>query len=302
LRIDAAVYKTLLESTRAIPWRIDWPTHRFSYIGPQIEPLLGWARDSWSTVDDWASRIHQEDRQRVVDFCVSQSRQGVDHEADYRALKADGGWVWIRDVVHVVREREEVVALVGFMFDISERRERELEVLRLHRELEELSYRDGLTDVANRRMFERTLAVAWERATSVGGALAILLVDIDFFKDYNDCYGHLAGDECLRRVASILVAACTPSGGLVARFGGEEFGVVLPDVDGTTAAIIAERCRRFVSDARIPHAGAKASGYLTVSVGVGAVRPASGTSAREFLDSVDRRLYLAKRNGRDRVE
>ena len=98
------VYKTLLESTKAIPWKIDWATMRFAYIGPQIEELLGWTPDSWETVEDWAERMHPDDRQWVVDFCVAQSKAGVDHEADYRALTQDGNYVWIRDVVHVVRD------------------------------------------------------------------------------------------------------------------------------------------------------------------------------------------------------
>lgn len=82
---DSSVYRTLLESTKAIPWKINWRTMRFEYIGPQIEALLGWPQDSWLTVDDWATRMHPEDRERVVNFCVSQSEAGVDHEADYRA-------------------------------------------------------------------------------------------------------------------------------------------------------------------------------------------------------------------------
>src|SRR5689334_1528202 len=101
---DDDVYKTLLESTKAIPWKIDWATMRFAYIGPQIEQLLGWAPDSWKTVDDWATRMHADDRDRIVGFCVAQSKAGVDHEADYRALHADGTFRWIRDVVHVVRD------------------------------------------------------------------------------------------------------------------------------------------------------------------------------------------------------
>src|SRR3569623_139855 len=120
---DSAVYKTLLESTKAIPWRIAWKTLRFTYIGPQIGPLLGWSPESWVSVEDWASRIHEDERESIVNFCVSQSQSGVDHEADYRALTPDGSYVWIRDVVHVVRTPEgEVEALGGFMFDISERK------------------------------------------------------------------------------------------------------------------------------------------------------------------------------------
>lgn len=86
---NADVYRTLLESTKAIPWKIEWATLRFAYIGPQIESLLGWTPDSWVSVDDWASRMHPEDRDYVVNFCVSQSQAGVDHEADYRALTRD---------------------------------------------------------------------------------------------------------------------------------------------------------------------------------------------------------------------
>ena len=103
---DAAVYRTLLESTKAIPWRIDWATMQFTYIGPQIEELLGWTPSSWVSVNDWAERIHVEDRQKTVDFCVAQSQQGVDHEADYRAVTRDGDYKWIRDVVHVVRRAD----------------------------------------------------------------------------------------------------------------------------------------------------------------------------------------------------
>jgi len=142
---DPGVYRTLLESTKAIPWRIDWATMRFTYIGPQIEELLGWSQASWLTVDDWANRIHEEDRQKTVEFCVAQSQKGVDHEADYRAITYQGDHVWIRDVVHVVRRPYgSVESLVGFMFDISARKEAEDKIVQLQRELELLSYRDSL--------------------------------------------------------------------------------------------------------------------------------------------------------------
>ena len=120
---DLAVYKTLLESTRAIPWKIDWKTMTFAYIGPQIESLLGWSQASWVSAEDWAARIYADDRDRVVEFCISQSQNGVDHEADYRALTAAGDYVWIRDVVR--DDNGEVDALIGFMFDISERKKTE---------------------------------------------------------------------------------------------------------------------------------------------------------------------------------
>ncbi len=165
LDADNAVYKTLLESTKAIPWKIDWSTLQFSYIGPQIEQLLGWSPASWVTVEDWASRMHPEDRAWVVDYCVAQSKSGTDHEADYRALTKDGEYVWIRDVVHVVRNAEgEVEALIGFMFDITERKNTEQKLIVLQKELEELSFKDALTGVYNRRMFDSVIDVEWANA------------------------------------------------------------------------------------------------------------------------------------------
>ncbi|HWW68599.1 MAG TPA: diguanylate cyclase, partial [Duganella sp.] len=221
---DAGVHRTLLESTRAIPWRIDWATMRFTYIGPQIEALLGWKQSSWLSVNDWADRIHEEDRGKTVDFCVAQSQSGIDHEADYRALTSDGDYVWIRDVVHVVRRADGgVEALVGFMFDITERKQAEDKILQLQRELEVLSYRDSLTGVANRRMFDTLYPVEWAKARATGEPLSVVVIDIDYFKQYNDHYGHIQGDECLKRVAKALAVVATRSRDFFARYGGEEF-------------------------------------------------------------------------------
>lgn len=122
---DQNAYKTLLESTKAIPWQIDWESKRFTYIGPQIETLLGWSQDSWISAQDWIDRIHPDERESTSTYCISQSIEGVDHEADYRALKADGGYVWVRDVVHVIRNNGATTTLIGFMFDISARKQAE---------------------------------------------------------------------------------------------------------------------------------------------------------------------------------
>ncbi len=296
---DGAIYKTLLESTRAIPWRIDWATMQFTYIGPQIGELLGWPPDSWVSVEDWASRMHPEDREFVVNFCVSQSQNGVDHEADYRALHRDGHYVWIRDVVHVIRRNDDVEALVGFMFDISERKKNEEELVRLQRELEALSYKDGLTGVANRRMLDQVLAREWASAYRNQQPLSLILIDIDFFKEYNDHYGHVAGDDCLRRVAELLASAAARPRDLAARYGGEEFVLVLPETDAEAAMGVAERCRGLVLDEMIPHARSTAAGCLSISVGVGTVVPAEDASPEAFIAEVDRSLYRAKDEGRN---
>ena len=301
METDAAVYKTLLESTNAIPWRIDWKTMQFTYIGPQIEALLGWTPESWRTVNDWADRMHPDDRDKVVNFCVSQSQAGADHEADYRALTREGSYVWIRDVVHVVRKDGEVEALVGFMFDISMHKRNEDEVLRLQRELEALSYKDGLTNVANRRMLDQVVEREWASAYRNQQPLSLIFADIDFFKEYNDHYGHIAGDDCLRRVAGALNAAAARPRDLLARFGGEEFVLLLPETDADAAMAVAARCLGAVLDEMIPHQHSRIGEYLTVSLGVGTIVPQEQDSAAEFFEKVDGLLYQAKQQGRNRV-
>ncbi|WP_028484562.1 sensor domain-containing diguanylate cyclase [Thioalkalivibrio sp. ALE17] len=298
---DSDVYRTLLESTRAIPWRIDWATMRFTYIGPQIEALLGWTPESWVSIDDWVARMHPDDRESVVNFCVTQSQSGVDHEADYRALTRDGHYIWIRDVVHVVRKGGEVEALVGFMFDISERKQQEEELLHLKTELEALSYRDSLTGIANRRQFDLVLEREWAHARRDQRPLAVIMLDVDHFKEYNDRYGHPAGDVCLQRIASCLGGVVEREQDLLARLGGEEFVLILPDTDRESAHTLAERCLQRIRDEAIPHASSRITPTLTASAGVSSIIPDATGGAARLVEAADRALYQAKRNGRNRV-
>ncbi|MDI1253007.1 sensor domain-containing diguanylate cyclase [Thermomonas sp.] len=296
---DAGVYKTLLESTNAIPWKLDWPDLRFAYIGPQIESLLGWTQDSWKTVEDWATRMHPDDRERTVNFCVAQSQAGMDHEADYRALTRDGAYVWIRDVVHVTRnDAGEVTSLVGFMFDISERKQAEVELLRLHKELEALSLTDALTEIANRRLFDQRLDVEWNDSRRSGKPLSLLIVDIDWFKQYNDLYGHPAGDACLKQIAGVLQGAARRSRDVAARLGGDEFGLLLPDTDAATAQALARELEAAVTALQIPHGFDDAGEWVSISIGVDTQVAGDANDASGFVDHTNRMLYAAKRKPR----
>lgn len=300
MEYDSAVYKTLLESTKAIPWKIDWNSMTFAYIGPQIERLLGWSPSSWVSVNDWVERMHPEDREWVVDYCVAQSKAGTDHEADYRALSKDGEYVWIRDVVHVMRnENGDVDSLIGFMFDISERKKTEEKLISLQKELQELSFKDGLTGVANRRMFDSVMELEWANARRNKQSLSLIMIDIDYFKQYNDHYGHIQGDDCLKRVAQVLSSAGTRARDFSARFGGEEFVLVLPETEAESAYKVAERCRKLIANENIPHEKSQSGQLLTVSLGVGSIIPSHDDEPTAFIEEVDRRLYQAKQKGRN---
>ena len=299
---DASSYKTLLESTRAIPWKIDWATMTFAYVGPQIEELLGWTPASWKSAQDWVERMHPDDRAWVPDFCIGQSKAGVDHEADYRALKSDGSYVWIRDVVHVLRnEKGETEALVGFMFDISERKRTEEQLKELRHKLEDLSFKDGLTGVANRRRFDALFETEWRSARRTKKPLSLILIDIDFFKQFNDKYGHVRGDDCLRRVAQKLGAQGARPRDCVARYGGEEFVLLLPETDAEGAAHIAARCREALAEEKITHEASSVAKIVTLSIGAGTIVPGQDDDASKFLERVDQSLYQAKKQGRNTV-
>jgi diguanylate cyclase (GGDEF)-like protein/PAS domain S-box-containing protein len=299
---DSAVYKTLLESTKAIPWKIDWSTMRFAYIGPQIERLLGWTQASWLTADDWAQRIHPDDREKTVNFCVSQSQAGIDHQADYRALTAQGEHIWIRDVVHVVRNKDgSVDSLIGFMFDIDEQKKAEEKIANLQNELEAMSYQDGLTHVANRRMFDMVMKKEWANAQITNQPLSLILIDIDYFKQYNDYYGHVQGDECLKQVATALNSSMKRTRDFFARYGGEEFIMILPDTDADAARAIAERCRVQIFKQQIRHEKSQVSQIVTISLGVGTITPSHQDEFIQFIEKTDARLYQAKQAGRNRV-
>jgi len=192
--------------------------------------------------------------------------------------------------------------LVMTRLDIAPLVEKGLALERSNEQLLRLSTTDGLTGIANRRQFELTLQGEWQRSARSQARISLLMVDIDHFKRYNDHYGHLAGDECLRQVARLLGLCVKRSGELVSRFDGEEFAVLLPGVDATEARRVAERCLHQLQAARIPHAGAPDVAWLSVSIGVASCVAAPGQAALRLVDDALQALANAKSAGRARVE
>jgi two-component system, cell cycle response regulator len=172
------------------------------------------------------------------------------------------------------------------------------ELEKLNRMLFDQSRKDALTSLGNRLRLREDLEVLQGRAERYGHSYAVVLCDVDFFKDYNDRYGHLAGDDVLRKVARI-ISTHGRSGDTAYRYGGEEFLIVLPEQDVEAASAIADRLRRSVEDMRIPHEAGGASGVVTISAGVAA--SSDTASADDLLEEADTRLYDAKEAGRNRV-
>jgi diguanylate cyclase (GGDEF)-like protein len=167
--------------------------------------------------------------------------------------------------------------------------------------LDEQAHIDGLTGIANRRRFDEYGSRVVGTAERRGTALSALMVDIDFFKAYNDTFGHLAGDDCLRHIAHIIRAQVPRPGDLVARYGGEEFVIVLVDTNAQGAVIVAERIRAAVEAAKIAHAASTGLPYVTVSIGAGEFHPGEGETHETVVGRADDALYRAKNDGRNRV-
>ncbi len=211
-----------------------------------------------------------------------------------------------------------ITALAGLRIHGHQRRERELEdkvaiaTLRLRKahealeaaneRLKELSLHDPLTGIPNRRSFDQTMALFWQQSLRTGAPLSLLMIDIDLFKDYNDRSGHLAGDACLRKVASILRDALRRRTDILARFGGEEFAVLLPSSSTATACQLAEDLRRAVESAGIEHPTSRHNGVLTISIGVASVVASPDMHPPDLIAASDAALYLAKAHGRNRIE
>lgn len=167
--------------------------------------------------------------------------------------------------------------------------------------LETLALIDGLTGIPNRRRFDETLKTEWKRSLRLGNTLAIIMIDIDYFKAYNDNYGHGTGDQCLKTVARALSGELVRPADILARYGGEEFVAVMPDTNGPGALQTAERLCSEVAALRLPHGFSRAADYVTISAGCATLQPAPGQSPRELLKRADEMLYLAKEQGRNRV-
>lgn len=177
----------------------------------------------------------------------------------------------------------------------------QIELKRARDQLTRMAVTDGLTGLANRRQFEETLERENARLARTQGELSVILMDIDYFKPFNDTLGHVRGDDCLREVARVLEEVISRSSDLAARYGGEEFGCILPDTPLEDAEQVAERVRAVIEDLAIPHPGSEVADHVTASLGVASLHCQPRQSALRVVARADEQLYRAKAEGRNRV-
>ncbi|MCP4289025.1 MAG: diguanylate cyclase [Gammaproteobacteria bacterium] len=168
--------------------------------------------------------------------------------------------------------------------------------------LRDLANLDGMTGIPNRRLFDHQLEHQWRHASSNGIPLSLILMDIDFFKSYNDHFGHVAGDDCLKKVATALARATCRDTDMVARYGGEEFVCLLPGTDAQGAETVGDRLRNAVLELEIPHEYSDVARHLTLSLGGATCVPDLTESSSALVEQADRNLYVAKEQGRNRLQ
>ncbi|MBV8848205.1 MAG: diguanylate cyclase, partial [Methylobacteriaceae bacterium] len=270
------------------------------YVSPACISVLGYTPEELtgrSALDLTSSEQKQEIEQAINRLWTRETQEVV---LTYRSTRKDGSKIWLESSLRIARDASaRPDGVVAVTRDITERKE-------LEAQLRELSRTDPLTGIPNRRAFDDALTVEWRRAMRESGAhLSLALIDIDHFKKFNDEYGHPAGDDCLRLVANAIGATVQRPGDLAARFGGEEFALLLPNTDAPGAKTIAERIRAAVMELAIPHMGNSPGQVVTISVGTATIR-SSGLGKEKpdvaiLVMAADSALYEAKRLGRNRV-
>jgi diguanylate cyclase (GGDEF)-like protein/PAS domain S-box-containing protein len=269
------------------------------YVSPALNKLLGWDCQEYLDLDR-TKLIHPDDFAAVTSLYDQCLAGRAFNTLDYRCTKAEGGYLWVEGnlVLHRDPGTGAPAGFINVLRDISSRKVAEDELNKALNVAESLANIDALTGVANRRSFDEFLEDEWLRAIRARTPTSLLMIDVDHFKRYNDSYGHVSGDHCLRLIAETIASSIHRSTDLLARYGGEEFAVVLPSTDGGGAQAIAEQIRMALEQRQIPHEG-NLRGVVTVSIGCATHTPTLRSLPTQLVEIADEALYRAKSAGRD---
>ncbi len=295
-----SIHRLIVENSRDVIILSDFDGRPY-YVSPAIHSLLGCGPETLMEMEGMAF-VYPGDEVKFATV-LRGIRSGSDGAiVQHRIQKADGEFVWVETSLRAIRDPGTRVSTgaLGIIRDISERKHAEKELEAAYQAVEALAAKDALTGLANRRRLDEALTSEWRRGLRDRSPLSFLLLDVDHFKAYNDTYGHVQGDSCLKRIAELARGAASRTGDLVARYGGEEFAIILPNTPATGAFEMAHLICTTLRRQLIPH-GESAEGIVTISIGCATLIPSFDQSEKCLIELADKALYLAKTGGRNRV-
>jgi diguanylate cyclase (GGDEF)-like protein/PAS domain S-box-containing protein len=279
------------------------PEGLYLYVSPVCFNLLGYQPDE--LIGKAAYDFFHPDDVAIIRYSHFEVTSEPDIQTvSYRIRKKDGTYAWFETTSRSIFDTKEIITeIISVSRDITKRKTSEIQMNEANELLLKLSMTDGLTGIANRRAFDEALEREWKANARLGQPFTLLLCDLDFFKAFNDTYGHQAGDVCLQRVANALKAELNRPNDFVARYGGEEFAILLPNTNETAALQVSDRIRAQIQSLQIPHLTSELSEVDVVTLSIGLVTriPTSLLSVHDLVDHADKALYQAKSNGRNCV-
>lgn len=296
----ASIHELVSENSRDAIILADLHGRR-SFVSAAVERLIGWSPQEFARVRS-IELVHPEDLHKVEETVQAMRSGSEGATIECRVRKFTGEYIWVEASLRLVRDGKTGApsGILNIVRDVTERKLSEQRLQEAYTIVEALAATDPLTGLANRRKFEEVLNNEWRRCVRDHSQLSMLMIDADHFKLFNDCYGHMKGDGCLKQIAAAAQDVVARPGDLVARFGGEEFAVILPGTDKAGAIQLASQICEAMRGKRIPHE-ASASGVVTVSIGCATIRPTFGLQAVKLIELADQALYDAKHRGRDMV-
>jgi diguanylate cyclase (GGDEF)-like protein/PAS domain S-box-containing protein len=296
----ASLHRLVTENSRDVIIVADFDGKR-SYVSSAVQSMFGWNPEE-ATAHTALQLVHPEDLYKAEAARRELQSGSEDALVECRIRKANGEYLWVEAALRLIRDPSTGLpsGILHIDRDISERKRSEQRLREAYRAVEAMSLTDVLTGLANRRHFDRYLATEWRRSMRDNKPLSLLMLDVDLFKAYNDTYGHQQGDSCLKQIAEACMDVVSRAGDLVARFGGEEFVVVLPNTESEGALQVANEICESLRSRRLPHTGSP-FGIITISIGCATLVPQAGMHVPDLIAMADRALYTAKHNGRNQV-
>ncbi|MDF2879877.1 MAG: cph2 1 [Clostridiaceae bacterium] len=278
------------------------PTGKIMYVSLSSETVLNYKSDELLNKNIY-DFIHVEDKEKLNMTLLTARQSSYHSTTTYRVLKKGGQYVWFETTLKCIKDKiGNPVEIICVSRDITLRKKIESNLISANKKFKNLTYIDGLTEISNRRYFDETVKKYYEKAFITSKFISLIIIDVDYFKEFNDTYGHLEGDKCLKTIATTLNKTVRKSSDIVTRFGGEEFAVILPDTDESGAMHAAEKLKNKIEELKIINKNSKVNNYVTISMGINTIIPASQNGYESLIKNADKALYMSKKNGRNRIE